>query len=559
MNVLMHRMTLMLVAILSGCSGGSEDRALATSESDALSANAAKTITILHVNDSHSTLDSIGPKDEKLDGTLGGLTRAATVIERIRWHTPGTLFLHAGDAFEGDLTFPATAAVTELRLLRWLGLDAITLGNHEFDYGPDVLANSLEAAGFDRIPVLSANLVKPADPQPLSRFVTGHVVKKIRGVRVGIFGLTTPFDPLAQTGPFTLSSALQEIAAREAAALRSPPANADVVVLLSHLDATVDHEIADVPDNGIDFIVGGHDEFEETFTAYEPGKTMVVRAGHFYQWVGKLEVVVQKGRIVGARHELIPIDGSVRRDPGVDLVVKWVKRNIGDALGFDAFNTAIAFAQDELENEWNESMGARRDLGVGDLAADALKARFDADIGLTTSGFLNDRIYQGPVVANDLFRALPYGINPKMLDASYPDGILPDPVLKVSMTGAQIYTGVEAGISLLGEIPQVSEGVLVCFDASAPPQQRVRFIALGGALILPDATTYSVATNIAIVALINQVFDQLGMEGVAIPDDFDPQVSQFSALVGYATGKTLTLPQQPRVLNTTSCMDLLGP
>ena len=116
------------------------------------------TITVLHVNDTHSHLDAFGPKDFHLDGTLGGLAKAATVIREARRHETNTLLLHAGDAFVGDFFFNTTLGVAELSLLKSLGLDAMTVGNHEFDNGPGLLTQTLSMVPGGPPAMLSANV-----------------------------------------------------------------------------------------------------------------------------------------------------------------------------------------------------------------------------------------------------------------------------------------------------------------------------------------------------------------------------------------------------------------
>ena len=117
------------------------------------------TITLLHVNDTHSHLDAWGPKDRHLEGTVGGMAKAASVIAAVRASEPNVLLLHAGDVFHGDLFFNQYFGVPELQLMKQLGFDAMAVGNHEFDFGPDVLAGSLAAAfGDGTLPLLSANL-----------------------------------------------------------------------------------------------------------------------------------------------------------------------------------------------------------------------------------------------------------------------------------------------------------------------------------------------------------------------------------------------------------------
>jgi 5'-nucleotidase/UDP-sugar diphosphatase len=121
---------------------------------------ASTQITLLHVNDTHSHLAPFGPKDASLNGTVGGLTKAASVIAAEKARNPAALFVHGGDLMHGDLFFNEYLGVPELQLLQSLGLDAMVLGNHEFDLGPDfltaVLAATWPAGG--NFPILSTNL-----------------------------------------------------------------------------------------------------------------------------------------------------------------------------------------------------------------------------------------------------------------------------------------------------------------------------------------------------------------------------------------------------------------
>src|SRR5574338_947092 len=154
------------------------------------------TLTILHVNDSHSTLEAIGPRDENLKGTLGGVSRVATLVGMTKMTESNVLFLHAGDIPIGNVFFNKYFQVPELQLLSGLGLDAMTLGNHEFDLGSEVLLGSLQYAfpvANDAFPLLSAN-IDFSDPTIIGMqdYVKPYVIKQYGNTKVGIFGLTTP-------------------------------------------------------------------------------------------------------------------------------------------------------------------------------------------------------------------------------------------------------------------------------------------------------------------------------------------------------------------------------
>ena len=181
------------------------------------------TITILSVDDTHANLHAGGPKDANLDGTLGGIAKAAMVVAQERAANPGSvLFLHAGDSFFGDAYFGATLGAAELQLLKAAGLDAMALGNHELWIGTDPLLLGYTTAfpgGAGGFPLLCANLLQPVP------FVSAHTTLQAGGVTVGLFGLLTPYDALTNesTGGIVTGAVPQQlldIAAGEVIQLR---------------------------------------------------------------------------------------------------------------------------------------------------------------------------------------------------------------------------------------------------------------------------------------------------------------------------------------------------
>ncbi len=110
-----------------------------------------QTVTILHLNDTHSTLAPLGPRDAFLNGNTGGIARATSIIGLERVADPNLLLLHAGDISIGDLFFNYGFQVPELTWMSTMGFDAMTLGNHEFDLTPAVLLGSLQNCISDSI------------------------------------------------------------------------------------------------------------------------------------------------------------------------------------------------------------------------------------------------------------------------------------------------------------------------------------------------------------------------------------------------------------------------
>jgi 5'-nucleotidase len=468
----------------------------------ALPAQAA-TVTLLHVNDTHSHLDAYGPKDRNLDGTIGGMAKAASIIAAVRAHEPNVLLLHAGDVFHGDLFFNKYFGFPEFQLMKQLGFDAMAVGNHEFDFGPDVLAFALGTAfGGETLPLLSANLDMSKYPA-LETWIKPSIIKNVGGVRIGIFGMTQPDDvmnmpdPVKILGGYPHTEVLLGIVGEMAAQLRG--AGAEVVICLSHLGFAYDQAVAaNVP--GIDIIVGGHDHyvFAKPVVVTNPdGKpTLILQAGDHYQYVGKLRFTLHRGVLKVVDYALLPVDRKVPPLLAVQNVVDDLKQGIVAAYG-DVYHLELARAVADLETTTDPKV-PWRDSAMGDLITDALRGKTGTDIAITANGLISEGIFKGPIVGIDLFRPVSYGYDP--------DTGLGLKIATFDITGSELVKALETSLAYLGVnedfFLQVS-GMSFAYDADAPVGSRVRpeSLRVGGRPLDPFAT-YTATVNEAIAMLL---------------------------------------------------------
>jgi 5'-nucleotidase len=460
-------------------------------------------ITLLHVNDTHSHLDATGPKDAALNGTTGGLAKAATVIGMERAAAgPNVLLLHAGDVFHGDFFFNRYFGIPELKMMKQLGFDAMAVGNHEFDLGPELLAFSLsEAYGADTLPLLSANLDLSRRPV-LGTWIKESILKVVGGVKVGIFGMTVPGVPTTNSGDVTILGAdnialLLGIAGREVAALRG--AGAEVVICLSHLGSLYDRVVAgNVP--GIDIVVGGHDHyrFEQPVSIAGPSgrETLIVQAGSHYLDVGRLRFTVDNGTVRMDDYALLPVDDTVPAAPGLQAVVDSLKAGIVTTYG-DVYHTALATAEKDIGMVTDPDK-RKRDSGMGNLITDALRDRTGTDIAITANGLISEGIVAGPIVGADLFRPVSYGYDPETG--------LGLKLATFDIAGAELVKGLEIGLAYLGInedfFLQVS-GMRFRYDSTRPPGARVLLdsVHIGGKKLDPCGS-YSVTVNEGLALLL---------------------------------------------------------
>jgi 5'-nucleotidase len=251
-------------------------------------------ITILYTNDTHARLDPFPDNAVEFAG-LGGIARRASLVKKIRSETENVMLLDAGDVFQGTPWFDVYGGAVDLKLMTEMQYDAMTIGNHEFDRGPDGFAEAAQKAGF---PIVSSNY--HVQNTPMNPFVQRLMVKSFRGFRIGIFGLGIQFDGVV---PKELHGDVQH---RDAEAWARGMADSlrnfhrcDFVICLSHLgyryeddridDVKIAQKVA-----GIDLIIGGH---THTFldrptqvTNPDDKTTLITQMGHGGVRLGRIDL-----------------------------------------------------------------------------------------------------------------------------------------------------------------------------------------------------------------------------------------------------------------------------
>jgi 5'-nucleotidase len=238
-------------------------------------------VVLLHTNDTHSRLDPF-PQGQGNLSNRGGVARRATVIRRVRKDNPNVLVLDAGDTFQGTPYYNRYHGLLDYELMSMAGYDATNVGNHDFDGGAEGLVKASSAARFD---ILTSYKV---DGSVLQGVVKEHVVRKVGGITVGIFGIGVVLDGLVNPkhAPNIRYVDPVEHVRRKVDELRG--GGADLVVALSHLG----HQgYAGEPGDmhwpqrvsGVDYVVGGHTHtfLEKPEAVVGPGgwKTAVMQVG----------------------------------------------------------------------------------------------------------------------------------------------------------------------------------------------------------------------------------------------------------------------------------------
>ncbi len=456
---------------------------------------AQTTLTILHLNDTHSTLSAVGPRTNTLEGTQGGIARAATLIGFTKLAEPNVLALHAGDFSIGDMFYNTTFGVAELLLLKSIGIDAMTLGNHEFDLTPVALTQALQTAfptPAVAFPILSANAIL-TDPSlaVLNSYVSDYTVKQFGTVKVGIFGLTTPeTNVISQPFPAVISEDIMTIAGTMVATLQAQ--GCQVIILLSHLGYNLDQIVAaNIP--GINVIVGGHDHYlfdEPQVIPNAGGSTLIVQAKSNYLYAGKMHLSVDPLGVVSfVDYQMVPLNQSIPEEPTVLGVVNNLITQIETTYG-SVYSQQCGYAARFFEEEGlNLTKQGVHDTPIGNLVADAFRWKTGTQIAIEAGGSTAMALYQGPIVPADLFRVTGYGFNTI-------NG-LGFQLVTFNITGAGLLAGLAFGVSNIEATDEYVinvSGMEYIYDSNLPPEERLIFAKVGNNIIDPTAT-YTVSAN----------------------------------------------------------------
>ena len=219
-----------------------------------------KKITILHTNDTHSTIESF-PADHPTYPNMGGVARRATAVSKIRQEEKNVILLDAGDIFQGTPYFNYYGGELEFKLMNKLGYDAATLGNHDFDNGLEGLLAQLPNAEFDFV-----NSNYDFSKTILNNYIKPYKIIEKDGVKVGIIGVGIELAGLVDTKHYkeTIYNDPVEVVNTLAKKLREE-LNCDLVICLSHLGfeyKAFPNKICDLllaeKTEGVDAIIGGH-------------------------------------------------------------------------------------------------------------------------------------------------------------------------------------------------------------------------------------------------------------------------------------------------------------
>ncbi|MBU0663833.1 MAG: 5'-nucleotidase C-terminal domain-containing protein [Proteobacteria bacterium] len=423
------------------------------------------TFRIYYINDFHGFANPTQLSGGK--GQQGGIAWLASRLKRLRTEQPG-LFLAAGDMIQGDTWTNFSQGYSTIALLNQLHLDAMVTGNHEYDFGQDVLKKRISEASF---PVLAANVQGLPGVHP-------HASFNLPAGKVTVIGLVTDDVPQSShprnTQGLSFSPPLQ-VAREQLTAMKK---NTGLFVLLTHIGYEQDLALAKNLCQGPDaldvpiLIVGGHSHTEVKTPVRIGNCAVVVQAGDHGRFLGVVDMTVEQGQLVaveGRLDEIVPAPGG--DDPEIAALVKRYNAQVDIILNQKGGETNVDLIQKGVRQQ---------ETNLGNLVADIVRSTTGAQAALVNGGSLRTGLNKGEITFRQIYAALPFN--------SY--------LVAVKMSGNLLLETLEHGVSGVergeGRFPQVS-GMTFVFDRRLPVGQRIVSATVGGHPIDPQQE-YSVAT-----------------------------------------------------------------
>jgi 5'-nucleotidase len=453
----------------------------------ATTASAEYSLTILHTNDFHARFEPISRFDsgcsaeDNAEGKcFGGSARLVTAINEARARAENTVLLDAGDQFQGTLFYTYYKGKFAAEMMNRLGYDGMTVGNHEFDDGPEVLRGFMDAVDF---PVLMSN-ADVSKEAALAGVLERSTVIERGGEKIGLIGLT-PEDTDELASPGDNVSFSDPVAAVQAEVDRLTAAGVNKIIVVSHSGYATDIRVAEET-TGVDVIVGGHSNTylsNESDRAEGPyptmvGSTAIVSAYAYGKFLGELNVTFDdEGMVTSASGEPIITDGNVAENAEVKARVAEASVPLEEIRQKVVASTTAAIDGDRGNCR-------ARECQMGTLIADAMLDRVadqGVQIAIQNGGGIRASIDAGDVTMGEVLTVLPFQNTLSTFEVS----------------GAVIIEALENGASQMeegaGRFPQVA-GMTYTVTPANEAGSRISDVMVAGAPIDP-AATYRVVSN----------------------------------------------------------------
>jgi 2',3'-cyclic-nucleotide 2'-phosphodiesterase (5'-nucleotidase family) len=360
-----------------------------------VSGDGIRTVTMFYTSDEHGYLEPI----QRGSVTLGGAANLMAALRQRGYDPDGddALLISGGDMWTGPAISSWFQGASAVQVFNALGYDAAAVGNHDFDFGQEVLLANGEAAAF---PFLTANVTQAETGDP-AEFAQPYVIHEVNGVRVAVVGLTTTRTPNIVMPAYVEGLAFSDYAsALRSAVPQARAEGAELVIVAAHVCPAERHALIPVAaELSIPLLAGGH--CHELENVEREGVRIVGPGAHWQAFV-QVDIAFDTatGEVVGTEAELIPVEHATSAGPptppdaGIEeLLAEW-QAEVEEALG-----EVVGYTESGVERDWP----------LYNLVVDAWLWYYpEADLAITNLGGYREAIPPGEITRADIVAVLPF-------------------------------------------------------------------------------------------------------------------------------------------------------
>ncbi|MDX8339962.1 bifunctional UDP-sugar hydrolase/5'-nucleotidase [Draconibacterium sp. IB214405] len=370
-----HTILLFLLLIFIGCS-----------KSEPTPESQVENLTIFFVNDSHGQIDNF--------------SKVKYIIDQEKQNN-SVIVVSSGDMFSGNpvVDNAEPKGWPMINLMNEVGFDVMALGNHDFDYGPEILKDRIEQSDFTWI-CANATAKSGEHAQPLD-----YKTIAIDNLKITFLGLLETFGSAHETIPSSHPWRVQNYDFDVALNIAGNYSNlkeqedADLLIALTHLGATLDNLLA-ANNPFFDVIIGGH---SHSMLNTVSNGIPVYQAGSYLHFLGKIELTIKDRELQNSGFTLIDLDEFEEKDEQIQALI-------------DEYND-----WPELYKEIGYSSANHSKLATGCFYTDAIKTYLNADVSFQNTGGVRSVLYEGPITKREIYEISPFNNGTVIYEMSVAD------------------------------------------------------------------------------------------------------------------------------------------
>lgn len=469
----------MMSMLLTGC-GEANTQTPVETETPVPTAEAVEVadenIHLIYFNDFHGNVaEEVTGKKRNM-----GMAKMVGFVNEFEASHPNTIVLSGGDNYQGTSESNLTIGKPVTAMMKGMNVVASAVGNHEFDWGADKIAEWAKDGNFD---YLAANIEKDGEPVDWAK---PYMIQEINGKKIAFIGLAHPNTPtltkasniegLTFTDPIEVAKKWVKFLEDGEAEEGKP----DAIVLLTHIDSSQDKETNEITGTAVD-LAEQVEDIDLILSAHSHrtvngivNDVPIIQASKYGRAIGVVDMVFDENDKPEITCEVF--QGKDIKDDLIDDEEQVQVRNDLEEELAPIKNEVLGVATEDISHS-RDSKGSNTPLGH--WTCEVMAKKTGAQIGIQNGGGLRRALLKGDITMGDMYEIMPF------------DNYL----VTADIKGSDLIKQIDHGINMPETTDGAFSGLIVEYDSSLPYGEQITNITLEDGTPIDPNATYSIVTN----------------------------------------------------------------